>query len=395
MKKILYLTYDGLSDPLGQSQILKYLIPLSKRNKIIIVSFEKNLKSELIKKIEKLLFENNIYWYKLKYHKKPKIISSLYDITYCILLLIFLIKKNNIKLVHSRSYLPTFIALTLKYIYKFKLIFDMRGFWADERVDGNIWKKNSLIYKITKKIENLLLSKSNHIVTLTDKSKFILTKQFKIQQNKITVIPTCVDLKQFNISKQNNKKNNKPFIVGYHGSIGTWYEFNKVLIFFKQFQKKINNSKLYIISKVNKKIILEYLNQYNINYADVYIKSCDHDQIHNYIKYFDLNVFFIKKCFSKTASCPTKFAESLSMGIPVVTGSEIGDVDKIFLKTNNQIGYIIRDFNTNEINNSINHILKLKEDIKNKQICFDIAKKYFDLNIALSQYENLYKSKTK
>ena len=76
MKKILYLTYDELSDPLGQSQILKYLIPLSKRNKIIIVSFEKNLKSELIKKIEKLLFENNIYWYKLKYHKKPKIISS-------------------------------------------------------------------------------------------------------------------------------------------------------------------------------------------------------------------------------------------------------------------------------------------------------------------------------
>ena len=394
MKKILYLTYDGLTDPLGQSQILKYLIPLSKRNKIIIVSFEKNLKSELVKKIEKLLFKNNIYWYKLKYHKKPKIISSLYDIIYCILLLIFLIKKNNIKIVHSRSYLPTFVVLILKYIYKFKLIFDMRGFWADERVDGKIWKKNSLIYKITKKIENLLLSKSNHIVTLTDKSKSILIKQFRIQEYKITVIPTCVDLKQFNITKYNNKKG-KFFIVGYHGSIGTWYEFDKVLIFFKQFQKKINNSKLRIISKIDKNIILEYLNEYNINYSDVDIKSCDHDEIHNYIKDFDLSVFFIKKCFSKTASCPTKLAESLSMGIPVITGSEIGDVDQIFLKSNNQIGYIIKDFNTNEINNSINHILKLKTDIKNKEICFDIAKKFFDLNIALSKYENLYKSKAK
>ena len=37
MKTVLYLTYDGLSDPLGQSQILKYLVPLSKTNKLLML----------------------------------------------------------------------------------------------------------------------------------------------------------------------------------------------------------------------------------------------------------------------------------------------------------------------------------------------------------------------
>ena len=40
--KVLYLTYDGLTDPLGQSQILPYLKMLSTKGaEISIISFEK------------------------------------------------------------------------------------------------------------------------------------------------------------------------------------------------------------------------------------------------------------------------------------------------------------------------------------------------------------------
>ena len=55
MKTVLYLTYDGLSDPLGQSQILKYLVPLSKTNNLIILSFEKNYKDKKVIEIANLL----------------------------------------------------------------------------------------------------------------------------------------------------------------------------------------------------------------------------------------------------------------------------------------------------------------------------------------------------
>ena len=39
--KILYISYDGLLEPLGQSQILSYLKILSKDFSISVLSFEK------------------------------------------------------------------------------------------------------------------------------------------------------------------------------------------------------------------------------------------------------------------------------------------------------------------------------------------------------------------
>ena len=41
MKRCLYITYDGLLDPLGQSQILPYIESLNKRYMFIIISYEK------------------------------------------------------------------------------------------------------------------------------------------------------------------------------------------------------------------------------------------------------------------------------------------------------------------------------------------------------------------
>ena len=64
-KKVVFLSYDGLTDPLGQSQILPYLFGISsnKNYKITIVSFEKiknylQNKNVILNKLEK----NNVEW---------------------------------------------------------------------------------------------------------------------------------------------------------------------------------------------------------------------------------------------------------------------------------------------------------------------------------------------
>ena len=40
-KKSLYITYDGLSDPLGGSQIVPYLKIISQNRSLSVLSFEK------------------------------------------------------------------------------------------------------------------------------------------------------------------------------------------------------------------------------------------------------------------------------------------------------------------------------------------------------------------
>ncbi len=40
--KALFIMYDGLTDPLGQSQVLPYLKELSKNYRFDVIGFEKN-----------------------------------------------------------------------------------------------------------------------------------------------------------------------------------------------------------------------------------------------------------------------------------------------------------------------------------------------------------------
>jgi hypothetical protein len=54
----------------------------------------------------------------------------------------------------------------------------MRGFWVDEKVDAGIWKKNSIIFNLSKKVESKMLRKSDHIITLTNSGKKIIKKNF-------------------------------------------------------------------------------------------------------------------------------------------------------------------------------------------------------------------------
>lgn len=44
-KEVLYITYDGLLEPIGQSQILKYVVHLSSQHDFTILSLEKEKRS--------------------------------------------------------------------------------------------------------------------------------------------------------------------------------------------------------------------------------------------------------------------------------------------------------------------------------------------------------------
>src|SRR4051812_10848089 len=82
MPKILYISYDGMTDPLGQAQVIPYLLGLSKLGlDFLILSAEKAPNYlENRKNIGKLLAEHNITWYPVSYTKNPPILSTILDI---------------------------------------------------------------------------------------------------------------------------------------------------------------------------------------------------------------------------------------------------------------------------------------------------------------------------
>ena len=244
----IFISYDGMTDPLGQSQVIPYLKGLSESGyKVTLLSCEKPEKYAINKGIiATILKEANIDWEPLMYHKSPPIFSTVYDIYQLNKKAIELHKKKNFKIAHCRSYIPALIGLGLKKKFDIKYIFDMRGFWADERIDGNIWSlKNPVfknIYTWFKKKEKELLQHADYTISLTENAKKEIHTWKEISNNPvpIEVIPCCEDLNHFstkniqdNLRKDFQGKLNltdDDFVISYLGSVGTWYMLDLSLI---------------------------------------------------------------------------------------------------------------------------------------------------------------------
>ena len=82
LKKILFISYDGMTDVLGQSQVIPYLAGLTKLGyEFTILSCEKPAMLATNRAyVEKLLEDLPIKWNPIIYHKKPPVISSVYDV---------------------------------------------------------------------------------------------------------------------------------------------------------------------------------------------------------------------------------------------------------------------------------------------------------------------------
>ena len=209
-----------MTDPLGQSQVLPYLEGLSKKGyQFTLISCEKRKRYEVHKKaIQDLCGHANIHWVPLIYSKNPPVLSTIYDVIKMRQTAFGLHQKNNYAIVHCRSYLSALIGLEMKKKFGIRFIFDMRGFWADERIDGRLWDlKNPVynqVYRFFKRKERDFIVAADYIISLTQNAKDeILSWKIPRQALPIQVIPCCADLDLFSyeaISKiklEEEKKN--------------------------------------------------------------------------------------------------------------------------------------------------------------------------------------------
>ena len=169
--KVLYISYDGILEPLGQSQVLSYLQFLSNRQlRFFLITFEKargKTASREYVRIQKQLSERGIDWTYLHYHKTPRVLATSYDILAGVIAGIQIGRRHRIKIIHARGFIPALITLVLQRVLRVEFLFDMRGFWADERVQGGILTPSSGFYHLAKSLEKFFLKRAGQIISLT------------------------------------------------------------------------------------------------------------------------------------------------------------------------------------------------------------------------------------
>ena len=386
-----------MTDPLGQSQVIPYLKYLSKEYEIHLFSFEKPNNIGLVSKIRSTLKSNNIIWTPITYTKSPPVISKIYDILKFFLIVNKNFKIHHPKLLHCRGhYITSLIGLRFRKQKKVKYVFDMRGFWADERVDGKIWSLDNFIYK---KIYNYFKSKekeflqfSDYTISLTENGKKEILSWNLPNQSKIKVIPCCTDENLFQTKNIQNVRaelgfNKGDFIISYVGSIGTWYMLDEMLDFFKYLKTKKQKAKFFFITKDDPQLILQKVKSKKIDISSIKIKPSSREMMPSYIAVSNFSIFFILPVFSKKASSPTKMGEIMNLGIPIICNSGVGDVDEIMEKSMPEL--LVKEFSNKEYERVIDLITNNYKP--NQKTIIETCHSYYSLEKGVEKYKEVYK----
>lgn len=395
---ILYLSYDGLMEQLGQSQVFQYLNLLSKKHKILLLTYEKKTDwgDKVRRKATKEMAQQaGIHWIPLRYHKRPSALATFYDVTIGLTVSTFLVVRYRVDIVHARGYITSIIALFLDLVLGRKWIFDQRSFWPDDRVESGIWNTSSPVYKIFKFLERKYLLRADAIVVLTQKAQQLIST-FPFMRDKTSnlhIVTTCVNQELFFPNRLDQQKSwqvreEDGLVFGYVGTVGGCYMFDEVLECIQTAQRMDPRVKLLVVNRGGHHFIQERIKAHGIREDRVSVTALDFKEVPDAIRLMDVGVFFITPGFYRSAAAPTKVGEFLACGVPCLTNIGISLVEEIF--ANGEAGVLLKDFSRQSMERGLHSVLKLARDKGVSQRCVAIANQRFSLHEGVDSYERIY-----
>jgi glycosyltransferase involved in cell wall biosynthesis len=388
---VLYISYDGMLEPLGQSQVLAYLERLAPGRRLHLISFEKPgdwANRENLDAVRRRIKDAGIHWHPLRYHKSPTAPATAFDITAGTALALAITLRHRIRFIHARSYVAGLMALAVKRATGARFLFDMRGLWADERVDGGLWPAGGRLYRAAKNVERRLLLGADHVVTLTHASELEI-RRFDYPARKtppITVIPTCADLDRFRIQRPLQAN---PFVLGYVGSVGTWYLLDEMLRCFVLLREQVPGARLLIVNGGDHPLSAARAAAHGIAPEELELVAASHDEVPALIARMSAAMALIKQAYSKIASAPTKLGEYLGCGVPCLGNAGIGDVGPLL--EGRRVGVALRDFSDAHMRQGLSRLVALVRDDAVQQRCRETALESFSLERGAVQYDAIYR----
>ncbi|MEK6334195.1 MAG: glycosyltransferase [Acidobacteriota bacterium] len=389
--RLLYLCYLDVREPLVQNQVLPYLRQLAADgNEVHLLTFDsRDAKARTGEEVaaEKNRFsQDGINWTFLTYHKRPSAPATLYDILAGAAKTVRLVRRYKIDVLHARAHIALAMALLAQRWTRSRLVFDLRGLVAEEYADAGIWKENSRPFRAIKKIERAGLVRADEIIVLSERFRDWLVEQRLATAGKIEVIPCCVDLKRFDDDSLTPPEG---FEVIYAGSVVGLYLLEEMGRFFLALKQQRPDASFRVLTLTPRERVAEVFRRVGIDAADFHVTAVAPLEVAGLLQRARLGITFRKPAFSQIAASPTKIAEYLAAGLPVVSNSGTGDVDKI-LETEG-VGITVDTFDDRTLAAAATQALALADKPGINRQCRMAARTHFDLiNVGGRGYRSVY-----
>lgn len=368
---VLYITHNGITDHIGQSQIAPYCIFLAKLGyNLHIVSAEKPGRDDLIERYKAIFWECGIKWSFVTYHNFPPVASQLYDIVMMRRLALAIAEREQPRLIHCRSYLPIEIGRAIKRKTGAKLLIDFRHFWVEAGLEDSPYK---FVYRAFKRREPLYFAAADHVVTLTKRAARILQDWYPSLEGNAhyTVIPCCADFDHFDTRKVDPGRvsalcsslgfdPDDPVLL-YLGSIGPDYLVEEMMQLFREMVAMHGNARFLFVSNNGQGRIEAVREKMGLPKTSVRFVTSSRDDVPAYLALSDVSVFFYRADLSRAGCSPTKLAELMAANIPVIGNTGVGDLDEILsLERNGSV--VVQDFESATLRQALNAVMNISDE---------------------------------
>ena len=393
-RQAVFLTYDGLEDPLGQSQVMPYLRGLAGRgHHVHVVSFEKP--PHRLRRAE--LVADRIRWTALRYHRTPTVPATSLDMMTGLATAGLMSILDDADLLHARALVPATMALPLARLRGLPLIFDTRALWPDEKVDLGHWPRDGRLHRSAKRLERTVLHGASAVTVLTNAFQRYLRQDYPHRAGisaPVVVIPTCTDLAVFRPDVDPDPGLASELaghrVLGFLGALRSIYLPAEMIRFYLAWRRASApaSSRLLLISLDDPEALRALLRPHGLEHELVH-RRADRSQVAAMLRCSHASMCFNQHAFSKIAAAPTKLGEVLGCGLPVVANAT-GDVGTLLAGA--RVGVSLDGFSDAELDAAAVRLAALSLDPTVAPEARDLATRWFSLDRGVDAYDRLYRS---
>ncbi|WP_108483542.1 glycosyltransferase [Oceaniglobus ichthyenteri] len=390
----LYLTRNGLLEPLGQSQVFGYVRGLSRDYSITLITYEKSedwADTAAIARAHADCAAHGIRWLPQRFRPHPKIISPALGMMRMMWLVRREVRREGIRLIHARSYIPAAVALVVSRMTGVPFLFDMRALWPEELITAGRLRRGSLIHSAIAGAERACLVKSAGVISLTHAAVKHLKSVYprELANQRLVVIPTCADLDRFTPKAETRTG---PTV---HGCIGTvlsgWFRTDWLANWMRVAVARDPDARFEIVTRDDAQRVRAELDPTNELAGRLIIGPRPSKDMPDAVRGHDLSVmFYAGGEISELGRSPTRMAEVLGCGLPVVANEGVGDVADIVRKNN--VGVIVEGASVQQMGTAFDALQNLMKDPDLPSRCRATAEAVFSLETGTQAYREIYAS---
>lgn len=360
-----YVTIDSVAEGVGSSQITPLISRLSKEGlKINLISFEKERpENKIINQFDAI----GVNWVPKPFERNG-LASGIQRLNS----LRGEIESTN--LIHARSDLPAVSAIASN---QAPVLWDVRSLWADQKIQIQKNRLNKTLYPLFRSFESIAAFKSSGMSTLTNSIVPVLEQRHSRLPQLRIVVPTAVDLQLFKL---------KPIMPTeiralFSGTFNDYYDLDLSSRFIKELRKHTKVESHWARPTESTK------SQLGVGESQVFPakQSSMGEIIPNYS--FGMSICKLNSGPSLLAAMPTKIAEFLACGRPVVVNRGLGDMDEFLTEFD---AGVILDGTKPNLKESAIKLLDLVADSNTPDRCRNLAEKYFNIEVGVISYLTMY-----